>query len=306
MVLEVYPDIIFVLNFFVDLVLLYLLKKVNQKRSSRKRLALAAAAGAMFAVITGIFPQMNLLLRFFLMNIAANFSMVMLAFGKMKKADLAKQMLVLYLITYFAGGFIHSLYYNTGLRPTLQKLMNAFIVSNISWKSVIAVMLVLLPISLLILWVLRLYKSKERKTFEVKLFLDNRSIHTKGLMDTGNCLYDPIFHKPVVIIENELLAELLSDDCRMDFEKMKQHMRGKTSAEESADMGSGSMLSYRIIPYTSVGNPRGTMLGFVLDKILIYKEKETICKEKVTAAVCDNHLSTKDDYHLILHKDFID
>lgn len=306
MVLEVYPDIIFILNFFVDLVLLYLLKKINQKKSSRKRLALAAAAGAMFAVITGIFPQMNLLIRFFLMNVAANFCMVLLAFGRMKKADLVKQMLVLYLITYFVGGLIHSVYYNTGLRPTLQKLKNAFIVSNISWKSVIVVILGLLPTTLLILWVLRLYKSKERETFDVELFLDNRSIHTKGLMDTGNCLYDPIFHKPVVIIENELLEELLSDECRMDFEKMKQYMKGIATDDESAHMESGSILRYRIIPYSSVGNPKGTMLGLVLDKILVCKERETICKEKVTAAVCDNHLSTKDDYHMILHKDFID
>ena len=72
MYLEVYPDIIFILNFFLDYLLLYLLKKVNRKDSSIPKLIGAAACGAIFAVIIGIYPWQNVIIRFLMINVVAS------------------------------------------------------------------------------------------------------------------------------------------------------------------------------------------------------------------------------------------
>jgi len=300
--LEVYPDIIFILNFFIDFILLFLLKQVNRKSSNVPRLIAAAAIGAIFAVIISIFPWMNVIFRFVLMNVLAAILMLRIAFGKLKKADLFKQVIVLYLITYFVGGLLNSIYYHTNFRLYLLKVGDTLIFSNISWKFVAIVIMLLVPATLFFLWLLRCYQSNEHETYEVELFLENRSVHTKGLIDTGNCLYDPIFKKPVMVIENSLLEELLSTEFRNDLENAKRYMVDSNFNTGQWDIGSEHVLRLRFIPYQSIGETQGMMLGLILDKVLIHTGKETICNEKVTAAICDNHLSTKDDYHVILHK----
>jgi stage II sporulation protein GA (sporulation sigma-E factor processing peptidase) len=79
--LEVYPDIIFVLNFFLDSFLLYLLVKVNRKRCNIPRLLAGACTGGIFAVINAVFPWMNVMIHFILMYIVASVLMIWILFG---------------------------------------------------------------------------------------------------------------------------------------------------------------------------------------------------------------------------------
>jgi stage II sporulation protein GA (sporulation sigma-E factor processing peptidase) len=303
--LEVYPDIIFILNFFIDFILLFLLKKVNRKASSPKRLIGASAVGAAFAVIVSIFPWMNTIIRFFILNVAASVLMILVAFGRIKRMDLVKQTVSLYLITYFAGGLINSIYYYTDVRERLLNFGNKIIFSNLSGKIIILAMLSLIPITYLLLWIWRICQSDKKETYEIELFYDNNSIRTKGLMDSGNCLYDPIFKKPVMVIETNLIRDLLPPKAYVELETTKKYVEGHEQGVNLPEFDRECMLHLRFIPYQSIGKSKGMMLGVILDKVLIHKGKETICNEKVTAAICDNHLSTKDDYHALLHKELI-
>lgn len=305
MYLEIYPDIIFILNFFIDFVLLFLLKKVNRKTSNIKRLLGASALGAVFAVIVSIYPWMNAAIRFLILNLAASVVMIRVAFGKMKKTDLIKQVVSLYLITYFTGGLMNSIYYYTDFRGKLVKVGKSLIFSNISWKFVVGVMLCLIPAALLILWLQRIIQSGKREIYDVELFLHDISIQTRGLMDTGNSLYDPVFGKPVMVVENKLIRELLPPQAYSELEAAKNCMEGNNTGPVLPEAGGEQALRLRFIPYQSVGKSKGMMPGLILDKVLIHTDSETICNEKVTAAICDNHLSTKDDYHVLLHKELI-
>lgn len=303
MYLEIYPDIIFILNFFIDFILLFLLKKVNRKASNLKRLLGASALGALFAVLVSIFPRMNIVIRFVIMNVAASVIMLRIAFGKTSRMDLIKQVITLYLITYFTGGLINSIYYYTDSREKLIKLGNIFI-SNLTWKLVMIVILCLIPATFFILWLQRIYQSERKEIYEIELFFRNNSIHTIGLMDSGNCLYDPIFRKPVMVVENSIIKTLLPAKIYNELEITKNYMEGNEISLGTINTGS-EHVQLRFIPYQSIGKSKGMMLGLILDKVLIHTGKETICNEKVTAAICDNHLSTKDDYHVLLHKELI-
>ncbi len=304
MYLEIYPDIIFILNFIIDFILLFLLKKINKKASNVKRMIGASTVGAFFSVMASIFLWMNPLIRFVILYIVAAGIMLTIAFGRMKKMDLVKQVIALYLITYFAGGFINSIYYHTDFREKILGPSNSLIPDHISGGFVIVVALCLVPIMYLILWFFRWYQSEGRETYDVELVYNDKSVHTKALMDTGNCLYDPIFKKPVMVVENTLLKELLTEEVFTELEKAKEYMEGCESDWE-LDFNKKHILRLRFIPYRSIGKSRGMMTGLLLDKVLIHTGKETICNEKVTAAICDNHLSTKEDYHVLLHKELI-
>jgi stage II sporulation protein GA (sporulation sigma-E factor processing peptidase) len=298
--LEVYPDVIFILNFIIDFIFLFILKKVNRKSSSILRLAGAAAAGAVSAVIIGIYPWMNEIIRFLFLNIAASILMVVIAFGRLKLTDLFKQVVVFYLITYFVGGFMNSIYYYTDIRLLLISLGNGLFFSNMSWKFILIVLFILTPAVVFFIWLFRWYRANSPQTFEVELVMEERRILTRGLMDTGNCLFDPIYKKPVMVIENALMEELLTPDFLREFMEAKSYLKENDFDKVRLNMENEHLLRLRFVPYQSV-DKKGMMIGLILDKVLIHTGKETICNEKVTAAICDNCLSTKDNYHVILH-----
>jgi stage II sporulation protein GA (sporulation sigma-E factor processing peptidase) len=156
------------------------------------------------------------------------------------------------------------------------------------------------PVVLFTIRLFRWYQNNSPQTLEVELVLEERRIITKGLLDTGNCLFDPIHKKPVMVMENSLLEELLPTEFRKELEEAKNYVQGNDFNTVELNMKSEHLLRLRFIPYQSVGKS-GMMVGLILDKVLIHTGKETICNEKVIAAICENLLSTKDSYHVILH-----
>ena len=304
MYLEVYPDVVFLINFFVDLVLIFLVKKVNRKNSSKLRIILAATTGGICAAVVSVYPWMNTVIKFLLMYVATSLLMIVIAFGKLKLSDILKQWIVLNLITYFVGGFINSIYYHTNFRMILISIGNKNIISNISSLYIIVVICLITIVTTFALWLLRQYQIHKPLVYDVELVLEERHIRTRGLMDTGNCLFDPTVGKPVMIIDNSLIDELMSPDIKQDMELAMSYLDGK-SDETSYPNNYDNIVRFSFIPYRSIGKT-GMLLAIRLDKVMIHTENESICNERVTAAIYDNCLTeNKENYHVILHKELL-
>lgn len=301
MYLEVYPDIIFIINFFMDLFLLYILKIINKKNSSLIKLLIASAVGGLSAALLGIFPWLNVIIRFVLMNIMTSLIMIRIAFGKLYLSDMLKQILVFYVITYFFGGLINSIYYYTDLIIIINKLGKGHYLSNLSWGSIILSIVIILPFLLALLWFYRWYRSNAREIYDMDLELFDKSIHIKGFMDSGNCLYDPINKKPVIVVEEEAIKELISAEIYMYLKEAKSYLElGKTD-DRQWDINKENIPKLKFIPYSSVGK-KGVLLGMNVDKVMIYTGKDVICNEKVIVAISNNLISPNKKYQAILHK----
>ena len=151
MYLEVYPDIIFILNFCFDLILLYLLKKVNRKNCKVLRMIAGSAIGGMIAVLISLYPWMNGILKILLMYGTGGILMIITAFGRMKLSDLLKQFIVLNLITYFVGGLMNAIYYQTNFRMYLVHFGKGILFSNLSWLYVGGSIVIIALLTLLLL-----------------------------------------------------------------------------------------------------------------------------------------------------------
>ncbi len=322
MYLEIYPDIVFILNFGIDIILLLLVKLVNRKKSSLLRMCLAATIGGCSAVLISLIPWVNSMTHLLpslslikalgiLLKLIAIPLMLLVAFGKMKWTDLLKQGICFCFITYFVGGFMNSIYYNTELRLKLLVLGDGIMLSNITAGFVALAMMVavLLAIGLLFVW--RLYRQKAKDIYDIELTLEGRSIQSKGLFDTGNCLYDPLYHKPVIVLERSVMEKLLSKDFLDEFEKTKNYLSGVGQEEqmaasmEQSETANKILRRLRIIPYSSIGKEQGMMFGLMLDQLVIHTGKETVYCNKITAAISENHLSPSEEYHVILHKELL-
>ncbi len=302
MFLEVYPDVIFILNFILDFIILTLLKIVNRKKSSIKRRILAAIIGAIAAVIIGIFPWLNIVIRFFIINVVAAVLMLRIAFERAKVLDFMKQLIALYLLTYVIGGLMNSIYYNTNARIHFIRIGKLIIYQEITWVFIAAMIFIIVPVTILFHRLFRLYQSNNREIFQIELTYRNKKVSTTGFLDSGNCLFDPILHKPVIIMEYGVLNDLFTPELKREFDYVKDEFEGKKVSSSERNLEKAHELNVRIIPFQSIGKQQGMMLAVLLDQVFIHKDSENICNEKVTAAICDNRLSSKGDYHVILHK----
>jgi len=303
--LEVYPDVIFILNFYLDLIILSLLKKINRKNSSLIRRIIAAIFGGAVAVVVGIMPWIDTIIRFVILNIVTALLMLMLAFGRMKRWDMMKQMISLYLLTYTFGGFLNSIYFYTGLREHAIMLGQTKIADDVSIGTIVYSVTFLLPVIILCVYLFGWMSKDKQELLRIELYQGEHKISSVGLIDSGNNLCDPIFNKPVIIVEKSLMRGLITTSYYEQIDGIIGMMEGSASGAEITALDPSEHMKLRMIPYQSIGKKQGVMPGLVIDKLLIYKEKEIICNEHVTVAICENRLSAKDQYHVILHRELL-
>ena len=106
-----------------------------------------------------------------------------------------------------------------------------------------------------------LYKTKNY--YDVEILNNNKSILIKAFMDTGHSLIDPISKKPVLIVEYRAFNEMLPLQFRKIFEKENIYSTINEMSENSY------VNKLRIIPYSSLGNEKGILIGFEVDKMIV-------------------------------------
>ncbi len=316
MYLEIYPDVVFVLNLLIDLVLLLLLKVIIHKKCSMLRMLSAAAIGGGTAAFINLLPWFRyilegkqvftfLLVMGYLIRPASLIFIVRVAFGKMNWKEWFRLSILLFLVTCFVGGFFNSVYYHTKLRLTMIQLDYSVIFSNLPMGYLILVFLAIIPVTVLFIWLRRKYLSCKKDIYEIELICGEMSTKTRGFMDTGNCLFDPVSHKPVIIVEKHVIEQIIPSECRslLQMSEVGMIQSEAVARQEQLD---NYIFRFHLIPYRSIGKEQGVMPGIVLDRIQIKVGEETCCQERVTAAIYNRTLSPDGEYQVILHKGLLE
>ena len=109
-----------------------------------------------------------------------------------------------------------------------------------------------------------------------------------ALADTGNILVDPISHAPVIVAELDALAELFDYSTRLCL------------CSENLQAGLGSMAEHgvkaRLIPFSSVGDGEGMMVGFIPDRAAIRQGGGFKPMESCVVGVYPRRLSADKSY----------
>lgn len=126
---------------------------------------------------------------------------------------------------------------------------------------------------------------------DLEIFYQGKLEKIKTLIDTGNLLKVPITQEDVIIVEKEALKNLISKDV---LENIENIVSGKW-------LDSTSMYDYKfkIIPFSSLGNENGILLGFKPDYIKLNNELETV-KSNVVIGIYDGKLSKGNLYNSLI------
>ena len=190
--LKVYVDLIIFLNFAIDFLLLLSVSIILKRNTKIYRIILGSITGSI-SIIFLFLSLNNLLLFMFKLFISILMLLVTFSFKNIKY--FISNLLYLYLSSIVLGGGLYLLdiqvnYHNNGL---------LFINSNFHLN-----MMVLLFIGPLIVYSyiksMKKMKSTYNNLYKVDLYLNNKIYKFNAFLDTGNRLYDPYKHRPIVIV----------------------------------------------------------------------------------------------------------
>ncbi|MDR1558971.1 MAG: sigma-E processing peptidase SpoIIGA [Clostridiales bacterium] len=299
MELNVYADVVFLINFAMDLLILLLAGKLAGRRAKLWRLALGAlimsASYCAITFVSSLHIFYHLLSTVIMLMIG-----IWTAYAPPNLVILFKLALFSYLSAFLIGGICMGLFYTSQFSDIIG------IITNISVNFSVPVLIGSVGAFYILFrfgsrW-LEARALKRQVCMVVRIFFEDRDLELNALVDTGNSLRDPLSHAPVIVAEFDSVKAFLPDSVKLLFyEKQENNLRNLLDSAHT-DGFSGRL---RMIPYESLGKQNGLLIGFRPDKVEITREKDTIALSEVVIGIYNRSLSRNGDYQGLLNPELI-
>lgn len=263
---------------------------------------MGALVGAILMCGITLIPRLNVILYLFVSYFLSSIVIVTITFKPNGLKEIMQLTLLLYIISLLLGGLIFALYYYSMVGYGMNRLMDSMQIKGIDLQmlALLACFAVFLSVILINICFKVIHVS--RNIYDVAINFQSHVIHFNGLLDTGNNLYDPITNWPVIIGEVDIFKKLLSEQEFAQVEKAIANIYDVGTFEQIKKLLG---LNIRLIPYSSLGNENGMLLGVVLDKVDILIGKQLKENKNVIIALYNKKLSKDNSYSLLLHPKLI-
>ncbi|ABP66545.1 peptidase U4, sporulation factor SpoIIGA [Caldicellulosiruptor saccharolyticus DSM 8903] len=264
-----------VINYFIFLITAY----ITRTNVSSFKILFTSILASLYSLLQ-FYPPMQFLYSIF-GKIIVSVIFVYLTFWPKKFFIFLRQLLSFYLVTIMFGGMVFFLYYITKssfvidvqvkLKNVLIALGCSLIVFKLSYELILK----------------RMYK--ESLIRYIKFKINDAEYNCTAYVDTGNNLKEPFSGRPVVIVERNLLREKgnPADISAQNLEELQKHLGHKIV----------------LIPYNSIGQEHGVLIGVIPDEFYISENRNTWTKRDVAIALYDKKISNR--YSALLGPDLI-
>ena len=207
----VYVDILFLINFSMDYLCLYISAKILKRAISPKRMILASLLGAIYSVISvflsvgsGLALAADILVCGLICIVAFHTK------KQFKKTLLAT--LLYFLVSMTVGGIM------TALFNLVNKLDLPFVIADSDGLSVWGFALLAMLAAIFATFGGNfIFKKKEITSCQLKILFDGKEKTFNGMSDSGNLIRDPISGRPVIIIDRRLADGFVDTKILEDF-----------------------------------------------------------------------------------------
>lgn len=273
----IYADVIFAINFVSAYIMLYILGKIiNRVTPKKKRLLLASAFGAISSV--AVFCMESPAWCMYTIRIISVFAMIFIAFFEFRKRLIHQFAWFLML----CGILMISMTFIAGMLGKTVGIVSKAGVLYFDISPGVFLLSFAGAYGVMILFIKLFKNRKNKRYYRMTVTHNNKSVSVTALFDSGNLLKEPITGKPVSILEWEKAKMLFNNNYV--FSDLGNHI------EE---------MRLWLIPFNSLGNPSGMLFGFLADSIYIPEEKKTI--DKTFIAVYESRLSKNEEYHALIN-----
>lgn len=194
--MKIYLDLVVLLNFFFDFLLLYGTSKILKEIVPIKRLVLGSVVASLSVFL--LFIKLNSV-SLFLIKAGISVGIIFVTFGK---KNFIKNISYFYLLSIVLGGSLYLL--NVSFTYRNQGIL--FINNGLSINFIL--LIIVSPI-IIFCYVKEhiLYKNTYGNIYEVLIINGSNKYKLMGLLDTGNRLRDPYKGRSVILVNNDILMD---------------------------------------------------------------------------------------------------
>ena len=198
--MKIYLDLVFVLNFCFDFILLLSVSIILKRNISFKRILLGALIGGIS--IFSLFLRISSFVLF-IFKCLISIIMVLTTFSYKNIKYTVKNISYLYMNSLILGGFLYFL--NTQFSYKHEGLV--FYYKGLSINFIFLIIFSPIIIYIYIRQVKEI-KNNYNLYHKVNIYYQNKVYKVTGYLDTGNKLVDPLTKKPVVILNEKVIKSI--------------------------------------------------------------------------------------------------
>lgn len=211
----IYGDILFIINFSMDFVSLFICGKLMRFRMNALRMALASTIGGVYGVAS-LFIGAGALGTVLLDSLVA----LSLCFVAHYHGSIGRTVFVTGIfgaVSMFIGGAMTALYSKIGKYQYYVSIGGS--VSTVFGEIPLWLFALLAAISAFItfFWQKAMQRKNSAKTCRIRLTLDGERYELDAFVDSGNCAEEPITGKAVVFISLESASAIKGESARLLF-----------------------------------------------------------------------------------------
>lgn len=225
---------------------------------------------------------------------------VLCTFGFHSLHSLGKKVFVFYFVSFTIGGGlfgIHFLLYYSFLNIDI-------LYPNNIYGNEISLLFILIGFPLIWLFTKnrmdRHVKDKVNfdQIYPVIIEFNGQSYQTKGFVDSGNHLVDPLTNRPVAICDEKFIQSFFE---KKEWDQLKNALEKNRLEHIPSFM---KELIY-VVPYKGVGGKSSYLYVFKPNKITIFYENKVLEVKKSLIGIQFAQLTEDQSYHCLLHPEMI-
>ena len=289
--MTIYIDIVLVENIIMNFIILFATAIILKIKIKYIRIFVASLLGAVYSVIA----YMGILKLYsnIIMKILLSILIVYIAFNPQSIKKMWKNLVIFYLTSFVFGGVAFALIYI--LKPQDILMKNGLFLGTYPLKTVLLGAIISLLVILIAFKIVKGKFSKKDMFCDLEIKINNKIVKTTAMIDTGNCLKEPISNIPVIVLEHTLLYECIPKQILNNLEKII----GGGFEEIPQEIKEKYISKLKLIPYSSLGKQNGMLLGIKPEYVKISAEEKEK-KINVIIGMYNKSLTKRGEYRALI------
>ncbi|MBP3038722.1 sigma-E processing peptidase SpoIIGA [Bacillaceae bacterium Marseille-Q3522] len=295
--MTVYLDIIWMLNFSFDTLILYLTGIILKRKIQIWKLIVGGFLGSLIILLA--FTPFHSYSGNPVSKLLFSVMMVLITFGFKRLRSFIKTLMLFYFITFLIGGTLIGVHYfitfDFPLSSSVMLASTKGFGDPVSWLFVLFGFPIAWYFSKQNAESIEMTKIQYDQIIEIELGLNGREYFFTGLIDSGNHACDPISKAPVMFISMK--------NREMEMPLFLQ----KIAADPSSIIEKQECLEpewenrMRVIPYKVVGQDHQIVCAFKPDYLYLGKGENKVHVQKGLISFTLQQLSSDDSFQCIVH-----
>jgi stage II sporulation protein GA (sporulation sigma-E factor processing peptidase) len=277
-----YVEYVFVENFIIDFILLFITGKLIKRVIIFKRLIIASLVGSLYVIIS-YYTGMKFMTSF-IVKFSISVLMIMIAFDSKGILTNIRVIICFYITSLIMVGIISALIYLTYDKLTvnaiIMSMFTGYVALHFFFKEIKD----------------RIAKHNYKRMVNVSI--GDKSKKFKGYIDTGNELTDPMTGKPVMVVNIDCMRDILGDGLCGKIINFYHNKCYESLIDEN------KTINLRIIKYNTISSSGETMVCIVPDEIEIINNSNSIFIDALIG-IHPKRIGL-DDYDALLFKKLLD